>query len=127
MATSIVVNKLGNRRFTAYWPATATDAQALADAVLDGEYQIYEKIGSSGNDQVAGQYREALVMGKDDTSKRKLYLHMYVPVTKNEDDIYTALYGKTFSGVKFDTVYVLKLRDVGTPAQNNNGGGGGGN
>ena len=117
MAKTLVVNKLGNRRFTMYWPANATNAQQVADTLLDGEYEIYESKGVQGNQVVTGQYKHVLVMGQDDATHKKLYLNFYVPFGKSEDDIYAALSGKTFNGVKFDTVYVLRMRRLGTPAQ----------
>ena len=121
MATSILVNKLGNRRFTSYLPATAQNAQDLAN-LLDGEWELYERKSSVGNDVVSGEYKHATIMLRDETTKKKIYLRCYIKGTKTEDDIVTALKGKTFNGVKADVVYVLNLSWVGTPAQNSGGG-----
>jgi len=125
MATSILVNKLGDRRFTHYLPSTAQNAQDFA-ALLDGEWDIYEKVGSSGNDQVSGEYQHATIMIQDNTTKKKAYFRVYIKNTVSEDDITTALKGKTYNGVKADTVYVLNLSWVGTPSQNSGSGGGNG-
>lgn len=107
MATSMIRQKLGNKTFNNYVPANSTDAQALADAVLPGEYEILELVGETGTETVSGGYKKYTVMLKDDTTHKSTYLNIVVGQGKTSSDIRNALTGKTFNGVKADRVIVL--------------------
>ena len=108
---SMIRQKLGNKTFTSYVPATAENAKGLADAVLPGEYEILEKVGEAGSDAVTGGYRFWTVMVKNDADL-KTYLSFVAPLSKSSNDIITALKGKTFNGVKADNVVVINSRTV---------------
>lgn len=111
MGQSMIVNTLGTKNFTSYVPADAVAAQAFADAVLDGETKVYEKISVSGND-VVNEAEEVNVMLQQDSDNAKTYLNFLVKSTKHEGDVITALQGKTFNGVKADKVVVIGMRTV---------------
>ena len=111
MAVSMIRQKLGNKVFTNYVPADDTDAKALADSVLPGEYEIFTKVGESGSDTVTAGDRKYTIMVKDDTDL-KTYFNIVTPVSKTSSDVISALQGKTFNGVKADVVYVLNEREV---------------
>ena len=107
MATSMIRQKLGKKILVNYVPSDADNAKALVDAVMPGEYEIFEKVGESGTETVSGGYKKFTVMLRDDETHKKTYLNLVVPNSKNETDIKTALSGKTINGVKADAVYVM--------------------
>ena len=121
MAKSVVVNKLGNRRFTMYIPSTAQNANDFLN-LLDGEWDIYELQSSEGNETVSGEYKHCTVMIQDETTHKKQYMSFYMKATKNEDDVVSALQGRTFNGIKADVVYVLNLTWLGSSSDNGGNG-----
>ena len=110
MAVSMIRQKLGNLTLTSYVPASDENAKALADAVLPGKYEIFTKIGESGNETVTGGYKKFTVMVKNE-SGLKTYFNIVTSQSKTSTDVINALKGKTFNTVKADTVYVLNERD----------------
>ena len=122
MGVSMIRQKLGNKTFTSYVPATYENAKALADAVLPGEYEILTKVGESGSDIVSGGYRFWTVMIKNDADL-KTYLTFVAPLGKSSNDIITALKGKTFNGVKADNVIVINSRTVNIAGSDDSGSG----
>ena len=117
---SMIRQKLGNKTFTSYVPATAENAKNLADAVLPGEYEILEKVGESGSDTVSGGYRFWSVMIKN-SSDLKTYLSFVAPLSKNSNDIINALKGKTFNDVKADRVVIINSRTVNLASSDDSG------
>jgi len=111
MAISMIRQKLGNKTFTNYVPATDENAKYFADALLPGEYQILTKVGENGNDTVSDGYRIYSVMIKDENDL-KTYLTFAAPLNKTSDDIIEALKGKTFNDVKADKVVVINSRTI---------------
>jgi hypothetical protein len=111
MATSMIRQKLGKKTFNNYVPAGADDAKALVDAVMPGEYEIFEKVGESGTETVSDGYKKFTVMLRSEETHQKTYLNLVVPNAKNETDIKSALSGKTVNGVKADVVYVMNEID----------------
>ena len=111
MAISMIRQKLGNKTFTNYVPAGADDAKSFADSFLPGEYEILEKVGESGSD-TATEARFYSVMLRNEESHEKTYLSFYAKSNKADSDVISALKGKTFNGVKADTVIILNARKV---------------
>ena len=113
MATkSMIRQKLGNKVFTSYVPATDEDAKAFADALLPGEYEILALKGEIGSDSVTDGYRVWSVMIKSDETDTKAYLTFATPLSETSDDIINALSGKTFNNVKADEVVIINARAV---------------
>jgi hypothetical protein len=110
MAESLVKNKLGNVVKSFRLPCDDTVASTFADSFLDGEYAIYSKVGVAGSD-TATSYNDVSVMVKSSTGL-KTYLNLAVKSTKSEDEIFSALKGKTFNGVLADEVAIIKMRAV---------------
>lgn len=106
---SMIRNKLGEKTLTMYVPAGSTEAQAFADAVLDGETKVYEALSVSGSDLV-DTARDVNVMIQQESTGAKTYLRFIVKSTKHEGDVITALQGKTFNGVKADKVVIVGMR-----------------
>ena len=107
--TSMVRQRLGGKTFTSYFPATAETAKDFADALMPGEYEILEKVGESGDDNVTDGYRMWVVMVKD-TNDVKTYLSFATPLNKNSSDVISTLQDKTFNGVKADKVVIINSR-----------------
>jgi len=113
MATkSMIRQKLGNKVFTSYVPATDEDAKSFADALLPGEYEILALKGETGSDSVTDGYRVWSVMIKSDETDTKAYLTFATPLNKTSDDIINALSGKTFNNVKADEVIIINARAI---------------
>ena len=109
MAVSMIRQKLGNKTFTNYVPAGDEDAKSFADALMPGEYEILSKTAESGSDAVT-QSRKWTLMLRNDETHEKTYLTFYAPLSKSSKDIKEALIGKTFNGVKADTIVVIHSR-----------------
>jgi len=109
MAVSMIRQKLGNKTFTSYVPADDENAKAFADALMPGEYEILKKTGENGSDTVT-QSRKWTVMIRNEETHEKTYLTFYSPISKSSDDVKSALSGKTFNGVKADTIVVINAR-----------------
>lgn len=122
MAKSLIRNRLGKKTFNNYVPADADNAKAFADAVLDGEYEIFSFVGESGNDSISGGYKKYTLMLKDDSNKLSTYLNVVVPLGKTPEEIRSALLGKTFNGVKVDRVIVLNEVDYTIASDDSSGG-----
>jgi hypothetical protein len=110
-AVSMIRQRLGNKTFTSYVPATDENAKALADAVLPGEYEILTKVGESGSETVSDGYRHWVVMIKNENDV-KTYLSFVSPLNKDSNDVISALKGKTFNGVKADEVVIINSRTI---------------
>ena len=123
-AVSMIRQRLGNKTFTSYVPATAEAAKSFAEALLPGEYEILEKIGENGNDNVTDGYKIFTVMIESDETHDKTYLTFVSKIGKTSDDVIAGLKGKTFNGVKADKVVVINSRKV-TLATSDSGDSGG--
>ena len=111
-AVSMIRQKLGNKVFTSYVPASDTDAKNFAEALLPGEYEVLSKVGETGNDNVTDGYRIWSVMIKSSETDTKTYLTFATPLNKTSKDIISALTGKTYNDVKADEVVIINARAV---------------
>ena len=108
MGKCMIRNKLGSKVLTSYVPAGNVAAQAFADAVLDGETEVYEQTSETGTDSATtGEYVNVMI--QDETSQSKAYLKFIIKSTKHEGDVISALEGKTFNGVKADKVVIIGM------------------
>lgn len=78
--------------------------------MLDGEYVGYVETSKIGSN-VATPYNNVSLMIKNDAGL-KVYLNLAVKSSKSEADIYAALTGKTFNGVKADNIIITKIQSV---------------
>ncbi|MFT7005450.1 MAG: hypothetical protein ACJAWW_002825, partial [Sulfurimonas sp.] len=100
---------LGDKTITNYIPADHTDALAFAEAVMDGELTSYSMSAPVGSD-VATESFAVTVMIQQDTDNKKQYLNLVLKETKDEIDLFPALQGKTFNGVKADKIVLISSR-----------------
>jgi hypothetical protein len=105
MGKSLIVNKLGTKNKWVFVPATDVAAKAFADAILDGEYKIYSLETSTGTD-TATTAQKATVFGFNPVTGERDTISFVVPASTKETTIQTALLGKTFNTVKYDSVSV---------------------
>jgi len=109
---SMIVNEFSNgKSLTSYVPAGATEAQAFADAVLDGETTVFEQTSVAGSDSV-DTARPVDVMIQDKETGSKTYLNFVIPTSKHEGDVIAALQDKTVNGVKADKVVIVGMRST---------------
>ena len=106
MAKSLIVNTLGGKRKFVYVPCSDVKATAFAAAFLDGEYTVYAKESGFGTDNSITAANSVKVFGRDTTNFTSMTLSFTAKATKTDEEIITALQGKTFNGVKFDEVSV---------------------
>lgn len=106
---SMIKNILGGKPLTNYLPCGATEAQAFADAVMDGETKVYEQMSLVGTD-TATQGRVVNVQVRDNTTGKARFMSFVIQMSKNEGDVLTALAGKTFDGIKADKVVIVSMR-----------------
>ena len=109
MAKSMITQKLGNKIYTNYVPADATNAQDFADAMMPGETVVYSAGAPTGSDAVDESFSVS-VMIQQDSDNAKTYLNLVIPVTKGESDIHDALSGKTYNDIKADNIVILGMR-----------------
>ncbi len=106
MAKSLVINTLGGKRKFVFLPCNDTTAAAFASSFLDGEHAVYAKESESGTDTGILSATKVSVFGRDTTTFKSTTLSFTAKSSKSDEDIITALTGKTYNGVKFDTVAV---------------------
>ncbi|WP_457622989.1 hypothetical protein [Persephonella sp.] len=111
MAKSLIRNTLGSKTYGFSVPAGATDAVAFADAVLDGEYEVYTKVSESGNENVTSAYH-VRVQIRDSNSDKRDYITIYLDINKNENDLVSALKGKVINGINVDEVVIINFKKV---------------
>ena len=109
MAKSLIINNFGDKKLFSYVPAGHASALAFCDAVLDGEYKVFEEVSKVGSD-VVSTARHVSLMIQSETNFAKVYLNFVIPTSKDEVDVITALQGKTFNGVKADKVVIFSMR-----------------
>lgn len=109
---SMIRNKVGNKTFTLYVPASHTNAQAFADAVLDGESIVFSQGSVTGTGVGVVSYRDVSLMIQNNTTGQKAYLGFAIKSNKNEDDVISALLNKTFNGVKAEKIVITGMRTV---------------
>lgn len=107
MGNCMIRNTLGTKVLTSFVPAGNVEAQAFADAVMDGETEVLEQISKVGTD-VATTARYVNVMISD-ISGKKSYLKFIAKVNKGETDVYNALIGKNLNGVLVDRAVILGM------------------
>lgn len=110
MAKTLIKNKLGDKTYQFNLPCDDTVASAFCAEMLDGEYVGYVQTSVIGSD-TATPYNSVLLMIKSDADL-KAYLNLAVKSNKSEADIYAALSGKTYNGVKADNISILKIQSV---------------
>jgi len=110
MAETLVKNKLGNKISSFRLPCDDTVATTFCADFLDGEYAGYSKVGVTGTD-VATSYNDTTIMVKS-TAGLKTYLNVALKSTLSEDEIYSALTGKSFNGVVANELAIIKMRAV---------------
>lgn len=110
MARTLIKNKLGNKVHSFSLPCDDIVAAAFCASMLDGEYVGYVETTKVGTD-IATPYNNVSLMIKS-TAGLKSYLNLAVKAGKSEADIYSALTGKTFNGVKADNISILKIQSV---------------
>ena len=108
MAKSLVRNKLGSKVFGFVIPADANSASDFL-ALLDGEYEVYEKVAEQGNESVNEAYKVRLQIRDTNTDKRD-YISMYVDTTKNENDVKSAFLGQVVNGINVDEVVIIEWK-----------------
>lgn len=107
MAKSLVINELGATKKWLFLPCDDTVATAFATAMLEGKFEVFVRTGEVGTDN-ATSYRDVTVSIKNVAGK-STYISFPAKSTKSDSDILTALAGKTFNGVKGDTVAIVKM------------------
>ena len=110
MAKSLVKNKLGAKTHTFNLPCDDTVASSFASTFLEGEYAVYALNSSVGTDKPEAYNQVSVVL--QDTSGLKTTLNLAVKKNKSEDEIYMALTGLTFNGVKADKIAIIGMRSV---------------
>jgi hypothetical protein len=122
MAKSLVINTLGGRKKFIYLPCSDTAASDFASNMLEGTYTVFKKETDVGYDSGITSARSVTVVGTDQNSGQKTALSFIVKQNKSSDDIENALKGKTYNGVKFDEVVVVKsiLLTFGNDGTSNN-------
>lgn len=110
MGKTIVRNKLANKTKTFTLPCEDTVATTFCTDFLEGEFEVLAFKSESGTDTQEA-YHDVSVMVKNQAGT-KAYLNMAVKATLTEDEIYTALAGGTFNGVKADEMAIIKLETV---------------
>ena len=106
---TMITQKLGEKTITNYIPANASDALAFAGAVMDGELTAYSASAPTGSDQASSSFATT-VMIQQDSNNEKAYLNLVLKSTKDELDLFPALQGKTFNGVKADKIVMISFR-----------------
>ena len=119
MAKSLIVNKLGGRKFSIYVPADDTTASTFAETFLDGVSDICQLQSEAGNETEA-QVKDVLVKFKDNTNDLTAFLGFYVKSTKSDVDVINTLVGKSIDGVKGEVVTVLRMQTINPQGSQNN-------
>lgn len=108
MAKSLIRNKLGSKTYGFVVPADATSVADFLN-LLDGEYEVYEKVSESGS-EVVNEAFKVRVQIRDTASDKRDYITMYVDTTKNENDVRNALLGQVVNGVNVDEVVIIEWK-----------------
>lgn len=110
MGKTLVKNILGNKTHTFTLPCDDTVASAFCAEFLDGEYAGFVETSTTGTDTPTPYKQVSVVI--ENTLGYKAYLNMAVKATKSEADIYTALTGLTFNGVKAEKIAIIRMSQV---------------
>lgn len=111
MGKSLIVNTVGAKTFWVNVPAGNVEAQAFADAVLDGTTKVFEGSTTVGSDAVDSG-RDVNVMVQNETTGAKTYMRFIIDSSKHEGDVIASLEGKTFNGVLAEKVVIIGMRTV---------------
>ena len=107
---TLIKNQLGDKTHSFSLACDDKTAETFCSTFLDGEYAGYKFAGTTGTD--TGQsYLDVRIMIKN-TLGAKTYLNFAMPTNKTENDIYSALAGKTFNSVKADYIALIGMRTV---------------
>ncbi|ATB68886.1 hypothetical protein SJPD1_1047 [Sulfurospirillum diekertiae] len=110
MGQTLIKNKLGAKTSSFNLPCDDTVASAFCASFLEGEYVGYALNSTTGTDTPSPYNLVNVVISN--TLGLKTYLSMAVKSNKSEDEIYTALTGLTFNGVKADNISIISMRSV---------------
>jgi len=110
MAESLVKNKLGAKTSSFRLPCDDTVATEFCGVFLEGEYAVYALNSTMGTDTPTGYNLVNVVISN--ALGLKTYLSLAVKLGKNESDIFSALTGLTFNGVKADNISIISMRSV---------------
>jgi len=106
---TMIVQKLGEKSITNYIPASHAEALTFASSVMDGELTAYSTSAPVGNDEATSSF-SVTVMIQQDSNNEKTYLNFVLKSTKDELDLFPALQGKTFNGIKADKIVIISFR-----------------
>lgn len=101
---TLVINTIGAVTKGFVVPASAENAKSFCDALLVGQYEGYEKTSELGTDSGILTYNKVKVQIKG--AGGSTYFSFAGKATASDVDIQNALVGKTFNGIKADTVFV---------------------
>lgn len=111
MAKTLIRNKLGNNNIVGMaLSCGAEKAKAFADEFLQGEYAIYERKQSAGNEVEAEFYRTTIT-GKSQAGLKTTFT-LLTKAGKNENEVMNAFKELTINGVKLDEVYIISMSKV---------------
>jgi len=111
MAKSLIRNKVGAKKFNIYVPADDEKAKDFADAVLDGTYDVLASSSVAGSDNVT-EAEDVTIFYEEEATGKRAYLRFVSKSSKSEEDIITALQGKTYNGIKADKIVIVSMRTV---------------
>jgi len=111
MAKTLIRNQVGEKVHNIYLPAGSTEADTFAQAVLEGTYAVFEQTSVAGSDQVT-EAEDVTVFYEEEATGKRAYLRFLAKSTKSEEDIISALVGKTYNGIKADKVVIISMRTV---------------
>lgn len=110
MAKTLIKNKLGAKTSTFNLPCDDTVAATFCADMLEGEYVGYAETSKIGTDAPKPYNLVSVVISN--ALNLKTYLSLAVKAGKSEEDIYTALTGLTFNGVKAENISIISMKSV---------------
>ena len=111
MAKSLILNRVNGTNYQVTVPTDATGAETFAADFLEGEYAVYALGTTQGTDTETEAW-DVQVMIKNSTSGVKAYLSLLLKTNKTEEDLFTALKGKTINDVLVDECFILSMKTV---------------
>ena len=111
MAQSLIRNQVGDKVHNLYVPAGDVEAKDFADGVLEGTYAVLALSSTAGSDAVT-EAEDVTVFYEEEATGKRSYLRFLAKSTKSEEDIISALVGKTYNGIKADKVVIISMRTV---------------
>lgn len=111
MAKSLILNRVNSKNYSFNVPTTPANAETFASTFLEGEYAVYE-LGSTVGTETETDAWDVSVMVKNATSGEKAYLSLLLKTNKTEEDLFTALKGKTINGLVVDECFMMSMKKV---------------